>query len=317
MSPFFAKTLKITNLFLSPLGVRLQACKPRRWFPPPTVLTRVGGFEIEVPTINPICDHYERFPDYMAHLGRLAGLVQKVCPGFSTIDVGANVGDTACILKAACPGTPVLCIEGDAFTFGFLQKNVSRLPGVQANCQFLGESCGSLSVRVGKAGWNTTLVPGTGANSQALSLRSLDDVIADHPEFRGAKLLKVDAEGFDCRILRGARQLLETARPIVTFEYNRENMREIGENGKDTIEMLMQLGYSALALHDSDGRFFAGVELQNTRFIQDIHNYADGTNGAIYYFDMTVFHSEDEKVAIQFFDIERQALRGPSGATNL
>jgi hypothetical protein len=43
----------------------------------------------------------------------------------AVVDVGANVGDTACIIKTA-EEVPILCIEGDEYIFDFLQKNIAQ-----------------------------------------------------------------------------------------------------------------------------------------------------------------------------------------------
>ena len=58
----------------------------------------------------------------------------------------------------------------------------------------------------------------------------LDDAIKDIDLHR-VKLLKVDTEGFEARILRGSQNVLKIGRPIVIFEYNRETLSPLGEDG--------------------------------------------------------------------------------------
>ena len=108
------------------------------------------------------------------------------------------------------------------------------------------------------------------------------------------KLVKIDTEGFDCPIIRGGAKFIRQTRPVIAFEYNRDNMEAIGEKGLDTLSLLSGLGYSQVAFHDCDGRFFATAPMSDTAFIRDLHDYADGKHGAIYYFDLTVFHRDDD-----------------------
>ena len=63
-----------------------------------------------------------------------------------------------------------------------------------------------------------------------VSFMPLDDAIEDI-DLHKVKLLKVDTEGFDARVLRGSQNVLKIGRPVVLFEYNRENLTPLGEDG--------------------------------------------------------------------------------------
>jgi len=300
--------ISVSNRVLCPLGIELKKTWPGPWFTPDVVTTRVGGFEIKVPGINPISTHYEHVPDYMAYLKNLCILVKEKYSDTAAIDVGANVGDTACIMRSAVPDLPILCIEGDEFTYRFLEKNLSQLPGTSSSRSFLSDRTETLSVGMSKAGWNTTLLPKASNPTAKVSVSTLDDLLAGRKGDPPYKLIKVDAEGFDCKIIRGARRLLMSSRPVITFEYNRDTMRAAGEAGLDTLAMLADCGYSRVSLHDCAGRFFCGSDLLEAGFLHDIHRYADGANGLVYYFDFTVFHSDDSDIADKFIAKERTQL---------
>ena len=64
-------------------------------------------------------------------LGRLVTLAYGTYPDLAVIDVGANVGDTAAVIKAGAD-VPVFCIEGDPQIYPILQRNTRRLPGTTA-----------------------------------------------------------------------------------------------------------------------------------------------------------------------------------------
>jgi hypothetical protein len=117
--------------------------------------------------------------------------------------------------------------------------------------------------------------------------------------------MKVDAEGFDCSIIRGAKAFLQRVRPALTFEYNRDNMEAIGEKGVETLAMLRDLGYSRVAFHDCSGRFFTSAVSTDDLIARDLLDYADGKLGLIYYLDLTMFHKDDDDVALEFINTER------------
>ena len=260
---------------------------------------------IQVPSINPISSFYLSNQNYSSQLGRLTSLVRGKFSSLAVIDIGANVGDTACIIKTA-EDIPLLCIEGDDYTFGFLQKNIVQFNYTTAHKLFLGEKTELIAAQLEKTGWNMTIKPGETPSARQMSITSLDDFILTQPNVDNFKLLKIDTEGFDCSIIRGAKKFLQRVSPVITFEFNRENMDVINEPGIDTLVMLADLGYSRIAFHDAHGRFLCTTSLDNRELIKDLYDYADGNPGrGIYYYDLTVFSKSDGDVASAFLEKER------------
>lgn len=303
------KTTSVINHLLAFIGIGIHRVERKKEILDGTITTAFGRYSIQIPLLNPLSTYYSDHPDYTGHLGRITSLLNAKYPAMSAIDVGANVGDTACIIKMAAD-IPIICVEGDPFTFGFLRKNMEQFRDVTTYCLFLGEKSGPISATLDKAGWNTTLLPNDSRDSQSIDVMALDDFLASKPESPSIKLLKIDTEGFDCQIIRGALNFLR-ALPVVTFEYNRENMDKIGERGIDTLFMLNEIGYRRIAIHDSAGRFLCSTLLSERNLLQDLHDYADGKNGDIYYYDLTVFSSADEDVAMKFIEGERNRRKHP------
>jgi FkbM family methyltransferase len=302
--PLFNSLRLFTNKVLAPAGFAVQRVKKNNPWGSAIVTTRIGRFSIRVPRTNQVSTEYQDNPCYMSELAELASLLKKKYPGLSAIDIGANVGDTACIIKTAVD-IPLVCIEGNDYTFGLLEENIRQFQNVTAYKLFLGEKTGTMTATFEKAGWNTTIKPGQGDGAQTISLVSLDDFLATKPVASGCKLMKIDTEGFDCSIIRGAAKFLQQSRPALMFEYNRDNMEAIGEKGTDTLAMLRDLGYSQVIFHDCNGRFFTANALSDDALVGDLLDYADGKHGAIYYFDLTMFHREDTDVALEFIKAER------------
>lgn len=302
---FLHNVLKAINGLLSPTGIAVTRRKKTPWKWTRSVATaRVGQFSIEVPALNPVAWHYSHTPDLIAQLGRLTSLLRKKYPDLAAMDIGANVGDTACIIKSA-EDIPLLCIEGEEFSFGFLKRNIAQFRNATAHQLFLGEKTEMASVGFENTGWNLTLKPRTGSAAKSIKLTSLDDFMVTQPDGRAFKLLKIDTEGFDCSIIRGAVNFIQTVTPVITFEYNRGNMDAIGEPGLPTIFKLQDLGYSRIVFHDQNGRFLLATTLDDHVLIKDLHDYADCVQGCIGYLDVTVFHATDTELADRFAEMER------------
>jgi FkbM family methyltransferase len=304
--PLLNRVRLLTNKLLAPAGLAVERVDSSDVWGSPMVTAQVGRYSIRLPRSNPVSMIYVTHPEYNSQLSALVTLLQAKYPKMSAIDIGANAGDTACIIKSAAD-IPLVCIEGDDNVFQFLQDNIRQFQNVTAHKMFLGEQTGTIAATFEKAGWNTTIKPGESSAAQTIRIMSLDDFLAGQPVAGGCKLIKIDAEGFDCSIIRGAAKFLQQTRPVITFEYNRDNMEAIGEKGWETLAMLRGLGYSQVAFHDNNGRFFTAADFANDGLIRDMLDYADGKRSEIYYFDLTVFHQDDADIAKNFVNDERTA----------
>ncbi len=293
------------NKFLAPAGFAIDRVEKSNPWGSELVTQQIGRFSIQMPRTSPVATVHARNPEYMQQLTTFATLLKKKYPNLSAIDIGANVGDTACVIKTAAD-IPLMCIEGDDYTFELLQQNMKQFQNVTAHKLFLGEKTSTMAATFEKAGWNATIKPGQSPEAKTIKITSLDDFLAGQPAPPACKLMKVDAEGFDCSIIRGASAFLQRARPALTFEYNRDNMEAIGEKGIETLAMLRNWGYSQVAFHDCHGRFFTSAGSTDDLIARDVLDYADGRDGLIYYFDLTMFHKDDADVALEFIKMERE-----------
>ena len=57
-------------------------------------------------------------------------------------------------------------------------------------------------------------------------------------------MLKIDVEGFEMRVLRGMRRLIETHRPVIVTEVVESHLRRDGATRKDLVDFLSGLGYA-------------------------------------------------------------------------
>lgn len=267
------------------------------------ILIRVGKFEILINSNNALSQIFAHTPHYSSELGRLVAATQRKYPDITLIDIGANVGDTVAIARSAAD-IPVVCIEGDDYCFSLLKQNINQFSNVSAYKLFLGEKTETVPVMFEKLGWNTTLIPSQQEQSRKLDLISLDDFMQGHSHIANYKVLKIDTEGFDTKIIRGGLNYIKSVKPILYFEYNRDNMSKIGEDGISTLFLLDELGYNNILFYEAAGRFVLSTSLKNRKLIRQLHNYADGHNASIYYFDLCIFHEQDDDLAALFIKSE-------------
>jgi FkbM family methyltransferase len=267
----------------------------------------VGKYQIQMPGNNLQLGNYKIYPDLNSQLGRLAGIIFQKYPGMTVIDVGANVGDTISILKSTVD-VPVIGIEGDDVSFNYLQKNVAQFSNVYVIKTFLGEKTQDAKVNMDKTGWNNTLIPDAGGD-QHISFKSLDDVIMSEGFSNvETKLLKVDVEGFDTIVLRGATAIIQKNKPVLFFEYNRKSMKMINEEGLPTIMSFAEFGYTKIIFFDHKGTLVLATSMQNNEVITYMQNYISSEKNLLAYYDICIFHEDDEEIAEDFLVKERKYL---------
>lgn len=279
---------------------------PRKLLFAKDYLVTLGNYPLLIPSKNPLAYTYRTQADFSTEITSIAQAVFEKYPNASFIDAGANVGDTLIRLKSVNKNIGIICIEGDAFSFSYLQKNSSQFEKVHLfNC-FLGEKEQSLTVVMDKAGWNNTIIPSTTGDRQ-LQLVTLDNLLSKEISAEtDIKFIKIDTEGFDTIILRGATQLLTKHKPVIYFEYNRDNMSKINEDGLTTLLSMANYGYTTALFFDDRGRYMLNTPLTDVALITQLHNYADGKNALIYYYNICLVHGNDKDVADKIIALNKQ-----------
>jgi len=177
-----------------------------------------------------------------------------IAPGGVCLDIGANVGNHA--LFFAAHFGEVLAFEPNPRTFALLQFNAALAANVRCFNVGLSDAAGNAQLTVpadniGMATLHGGTTGGPGGASVACRLERLDD-LAELQDRRVA-LLKIDVEGHESAVLRGAAGLLRRDRPLVVFE---QAASDIANGTSPALELLRQAGYSrvwVLEAHPAGG----------------------------------------------------------------
>ena len=71
-------------------------------------------------------------------------------------------------------------------------------------------------------------------------------------------LIKIDVEGYELKVLRGAHQLLSKDRPILFLEVDDDNLRYHGDTASQLISYLSELGYQKF-INTGTGRLISAA----------------------------------------------------------
>lgn len=130
-------------------------------------------------------------------------------------DVGANIGKSTIHFKSLFPDSKVYCFEAVPDTYLILASNLNRLTDVTLYNLALGatEETRRIFLREDNQ-WNS-LIPeinqylqGQNCPSVEVSISTIDKIMADN-SIKVIDLLKIDTEGYETEVLRGARSAFE------------------------------------------------------------------------------------------------------------
>jgi FkbM family methyltransferase len=175
-------------------------------------------------------------------------------------DVGANCGWFA--VRAARAGRPVRAFEPVPATADVAERNLARIAGADARVvrAAVAEAAGTATIHLYSSSGNNslherTLPPGhplrrTGALE--VPVVRLDDLVG-RPGFPPPALIKIDVEGAELAVLRGARETLALHRPSVVLEWAESTSRDAGHPRAEIVEELRAAGYTCLAVAPDGG----------------------------------------------------------------
>jgi hypothetical protein len=124
---------------------------------------------------------------------------------------------------------------------------------------------------------------------------TLSEALSRHPRFATAKLLKIDAEGFDCRIIAAEAGLLRRAKPVLFFEYDPNSSELVRQQAFPVFAQLCSQGYSTIMIYQNVGRYLMTLDLNQIDALEDLHHFISDLGG---YCDVVAFHREDADLAI-------------------
>lgn len=256
----------------------------------PAVHFRLGQFGLLLPLSHDLPLYRRALPQYASNLGRAVNIVQAKYRDLTMIDVGANIGDSVAIVRAHA-NVPILCVEGEDRFFQLLELNTRELVDIELEHAFLAGVQAQVSAVHVSAG---TAHMELGANTGRFTTQTLREAISYHPRFARSKFLKLDAEGFDCKIISCESQFLSLIKPILFFEYHPPLCSVAGYDPFPVFQLLSKLDYSAAIIYENTGNYLLRADLGQRKVLEHIHHHLTNIGG---FCDVVAFHNDDLDVA--------------------
>jgi FkbM family methyltransferase len=166
------------------------------------------------------------------------------------IDVGANEGQFAFMARYAWPSARIDCFEPDPDAFSRLKENHGDDRLITLYNSAVGSESTELFLNLGKTSAQNSFLQERGASSQesiTVPVITLDEIYQSFP--RETTLLKVDVQGYELEVLKGANALLSHLN-FVLLEISLTDLYEEGVEIDALWQFIKSNGYRYYSIID-------------------------------------------------------------------
>jgi glycogen(starch) synthase len=260
---------------------------------------RIGRYSILLPIDHRLDQYQATWYRYDTALGYISQAVFDKYPQSSAIDIGANVGDSAALIRSG-RAVPVLCVEGSPEFVECLRSNALQIGGIEIDECFVGDDGETINFdqTLNQGGTASIVNALTSNKGEKVAMRSLKTIIQNHSRFKDAKLLKIDTDGFDFSIIKASADIISASRPVLYFEYDLAFKSNAETEAIEAIKTLLKVGYEHFLIYDNFGNYLISLSRQDHERFVDLNSYLisnrrrSGTP-AVYYFDVCAFTNDD------------------------
>jgi FkbM family methyltransferase len=182
------------------------------------------------------------------------GAVQRLMPrGGTFIDIGGNKGDFALLAaKIAGAGSRVICVEPEPTNASWIRKSVAlNNYNIEVHEMALSDGKGDAVLHLGKMSGFHTILDGVPNHEQVgavtVKLQTLDALLSERGIDR-VDLIKIDVEGAEMKVLRGATQTLSRNQNLTLLL---DVHPHLGVNPDEVVSFLSSHGFHIYRMGDT------------------------------------------------------------------
>ena len=191
-------------------------------------------------------------------------LHEEIRQAKTILDIGGNIGAFALFFEHLNPAATIYSFEPHPVTFSRLKENLAMNDSrIQAFQLGLGEKKDRLKlyeIDIHNAGMNKLFAEEQNYPSVTIDVDTLDGFWMSRGPI---DFIKIDVEGFEHAVLKGAKNLLIEYAPILVIEVDDNNLRSSGTSAKELVEYLVSLQYDYIRTTDKGTVINPGTDFTN------------------------------------------------------
>lgn len=280
---FYQKQIDCKHRFRRKLWFRLRSLIIKLLGDIP-VKMRIHDKMMLLPLSHALPSYLDSFPLYDRLPRKISEFIHSRHGTIKCIDVGANIGDTIAAFRLG-EEDQFLAIEPSNHFRKYLDANWGECENVTRLSVLCSSQSGNANYRIVEQ--NGTAQIQSADEGKELAQLTLDDIIAMTPSFKAANILKIDTDGFDLKIILGARNLIKESTPAVLFECDAFSNTNYVEDFLECMSLFRNSGYDSLLVYDNFGNFMGTFAICSPHFdntFADLLKWQQSSK--LIYFDM-------------------------------
>ena len=260
------------------------------------IAEKIGPYVLKLPASHRLPWTFEKHPLYSRNLSRINSYIARAAGRpYTIIDIGANIGDSAVLLRESDRRNRIVCVEGNPEYLPLLEQNIRQLNGVDIIKTFVGSDSESKYGKLVSDGRGTTHIAESSSGSgETINYTALKDIISRAGITDDIRLIKIDTDGFDCQIMKGNMETIEGYKPVLFFEYAPAWFPGGRDTQKDIFDYLTQHGYGYFIFYDGVGNYLISCAAAELGTIAgEMHFYF---SCGVRFGDIAAFHKDDERL---------------------
>jgi hypothetical protein len=180
----------------------------------------------------------------------------------------------------------VFCVEGDPYFFSLLEQNLAFVKEKNLFCALLSSEEGAEKELVRThAGTASSL-------GNALKTATTLDAFIGTGRKKKIDVLKIDVDGFDGKVLGGARRVIAADNPDIIFEWHPLLCIRTGNDWSGHFELLSTNGYNTFLFFTKFGEFSHFMEGNDRRSVAMLADLCiNSTTYEDWHYDVIALHS--------------------------
>ena len=193
-------------------------------------------------------------------------------------DVGANIGQTALQFSEAFPNSHILSFEPISSTFDILKNNTRKKINIDCYHFAFGDKINEIDVKLfdeSQSYLNSLKVKAMNqydfAKTEKVKVDTIDEFLKINKQINKIELLKIDTEGYEIQVLKGASYSIKTGKiKLIYLEAGFSKSNNRSTYYPEIHDYLDSNGYSFFGLYEISQKEIANkFQYGNALFVHD------------------------------------------------
>jgi len=181
---------------------------------------------------------------------------KHIKPNSIVLDIGSNYGQMSILWSKVKPGVQVYSFEASSYIFKILKKNIEiNSANVKAFNNIVGNVRDKLAYiskskldKYTSYGSNKLEFTKEKKNSDKIECIKIDDIAFN----QNISVMKIDVQGFDLHVLKGAKETIKKYEMPIIFEYDKDLEKDFDYNFRDFKNFLEEIKYKIILKIDKN-----------------------------------------------------------------